>query len=397
MKHLPIGYIKEYKYHDKVIYDVSLFHNKVHEVFEDRADALELVRLHSDAFLRIGETDAICVQYINLKHQMHYLMIDTVWGPKKTPQIHEQTNFEYQTSHSLYYHNWSKRRLINERRVTSSDILRSSINFRPWYAAIHVIIAAIICVLSMMYVVDAIKYLNDEQMQSSHRQLNILLAFIMFVVTISTTGLIYLAFYISRKRILNASYDYTEINWRRWYKMRLMIALYVALISAGSLFILIFFATDYVTDNVNLVGKYFNDEPQLLVALYGLMLLFGFMFISMIGFIGFAFYNTASKAKLYFNEAQRTQFRKWILHIKYERDVVADAPKDFFILPPEVSEYPVKKEIQTSQEIRLQYAPDEYKRYKMKAIKHFRNAVNIHLKNIEEASKHHEHLSKDHQ
>lgn len=92
--------------------------------------------------------------------------------------------------------------------------------------------------------------------------------------------------------------------------MRLIIAAYVALISAGSLFILIFFATDYVSDNVNLLGKYFSDQPQLLVSLYGLMVLFAALFVSMVSFIGFAIYNTSAKAKLYFNPAQRAQFKK---------------------------------------------------------------------------------------
>lgn len=78
MKHLPVGSIKEVKVKDQIIYDVSLFHGQVHEVFEKQADALELIQHHCDAFLRMGETDAICVEYYGYKKQMHYIMIDTI-------------------------------------------------------------------------------------------------------------------------------------------------------------------------------------------------------------------------------------------------------------------------------------------------------------------------------
>lgn len=396
MKHLPVGTIREIEHNGHLIYDVSLFHNQVHEVFEDRGDAIELMQHHTDAFLRLGETDAICVKYYNKKNQMHYIMMDTVHGDRNKPQVHEQTQYEYHQSHSLYFPKWSARRIINERHVNFSDVLRATVNFRPWYAVIHIVLSLLAAIFGILYIVEAVNYLNStpDQGQMNDKYVDLWMALALFATSLLGAGFVVITMYLNKRKLASVGYDYSEVNWHRWYRIRKWTTITFLMISILCLAALSIFSFDHLRNGITLVpeSSKFKDNLQLLIAVYALYIFFAFLCVSMILGLIFIFVYREKTLRKYFNEEQRKQFRKWMRNPK-NKEVIVKAGRDFFIMDPKASEYLVSRELTASRDIRLKYAPEEYREYKVKSIHHFHEAMKVYIRKLREAQI--DNLSKD--
>lgn len=401
MKHLPIGKIKEFEKKGKVRYDVSLFRNNVHKSFDNRSDALELLQFHAEEFLKLGDTNAICVKYYNSKRKMHYIMIDTNLTENDKPEVHEETRFEYMQSHSLYFKDSASRRVINERQITSSDVLRSTINFSPWYSFMYIMLVLLMVAFSVVYIVEAVNYLDENYLVGvkhvlmPNKAIDLWLSLGLFIITLLSAGYTIASIYVSRKKILACDGDNSKIDWHKWYKIRLWTIVIFTLLSAAALGDLIIFTSDHIRDFSSLSPlPGFKDKIYLLVSVYCLYVLFGFAFVSTLFTFVYILLHKFLVLRSYFTKEQRREFRRWLRH-KNENEVSASVSDDFYIFDPFISEYAVLKEIQFSQAFRIRYTNDEYNDYKQKAIHHFKESMKIYIDDLKENKN--EYIPKDNQ
>ena len=230
MNSINLGYIQELMEKEKKKYKVFLFDGEDQVIFSKIKDAIKYFKYHAIAIFNYEKIVSLHIQYFHLNDTIHYL----VFKKNKENEIivFEATKFDFLRTHPHKFSKYRLRRMINEKNYSFSDVLRASINWHPFYSIWISILSIFIIICSGIFLIYGLDFLNKKS--SNLTVLDNAILFTSFFLSILAVFIVGIFQQKTRFTLFQTSGDFKEIDWRKWYIIRmshLAISIFVFVIS----------------------------------------------------------------------------------------------------------------------------------------------------------------------